>query len=517
VPAAPSRGGVLRLTSAQIRNGLRDVLGADVPVPVDLDADVSRHGFSALGARDATLSARDAEALEPAALAAVRATFASDRRRKALVPCATAGAPDEACARSVLQKAARRAFRRALADKEEEPYLAVWRAVRGPSGGAKAEGHEDGWGALEYALAALLQSPKFLFRMEQGVPDPKDPARRLLTGYELAARLSFFLWNTGPDEAGLEAARRGALDTPQGLATELERMLASPMAREGLGAFFDERMDVARLGFVAKDGMLFPKYTTNLIAAMKREPRRLFEHLVLEQQADVLDLLDTRVAFVDKELAALYGVPAPTGGSSDSQPVTLPPDSPRVGVLTRGAFLAAQAHATTTSPTLRGKFVQERWLCTEIPAPPPDVDTALPDDPAGNLTTRGKLEAHGKDPVCAGCHRLMDPLGLAFENFDPVGAWRDKEKGKAVDPTGTFESQPFETPAALAALIKQSPRTGACFVRDLFRAAVAHEDRPAHADLLRALTARFEATGRKLRPLVRDVVITDSFRTISAP
>jgi hypothetical protein len=396
-------------------------------------------------------------------------------------------------------------FRRPLVATEEASLLKVWKDVSALE--------KDPWRGVEIAVSAMLQSPNFLFRAQEGEPDPSNPSRKRYKSYEMADRLSFFLWNTTPDDALLTAAENGDLLTPTGLQEQSKRLAASTRARAALGAFMAEKLDLSSLDLISKDAATFPLYTPALAATMKAETQRLVDYILFEKNGDFLDLLDTRTTFVNKALAAVYKLPNIT--SDTLVQTTLPADSVRVGILGQASFLTSKSHVVKTSPTLRGKFVVERLLCGEIPAPAANVDTLIPNDP--NLSMRDFLEAHRKNPVCASCHKLMDPIGVAFENFDAIGTFRTQDAGRTVDASGDLDGQPYKDLRGLAALLRKSPEVSSCVVKDLLRYATGDASAEQDPATIDKLTKMFETNGRQLTALASAVATSDGFRFASNP
>jgi hypothetical protein len=311
----------------------------------------------------------------------------------------------------------------------------------------------------------------------------------------------------------LDAADAGELQTADSVAEHAVRLLESPRAKDGLGNFLREKFELYKVPQVTKDAKVFPSFSRNLVAAMKRESELLLDDLFFARDADALDVLDARTTFINDELAALYGIEGITG--SEFRAVELPATSERLGILGHAAFLAAKAHTTSTSPTLRGKFVRERILCGSMQAPPSNVDTSLPEDPVGSLTVREKLDRHRTDPTCAGCHALMDPIGVSFERFDALGAIRDRDAGQVIDTRGDLDGKAYESTPELLALLRADPAVADCFVRDLYRYATAHRELKTEEPLLEALATAFNRDGRVLRDLIVKLVSSDGFRFAS--
>jgi len=492
-PASGAAGGRLRrLTSAELRNSVRDLMGDDVGQG-ELEPDSFRDGFASIGATYAAISARGLEQYDQAAQAAAHQVFADPARRAAVLGCAPA--PDLApCLRAFLGGFGRRAWRRPLTAEELDDYTAV---------GLEAARLLDAGQALEQLTVALLTSPHFLYRVELGSPDAAGRFR--YGGWELASRLSYFLWNSTPDVALLDAAAAGALDTTAGLRAAAARLVQSPRARAGFSGGFGR--DLLWLDALADTPKSDPRFTDPLRAAMEREALRLFEAR-LDPGSDLLDLFTTTRTFVDPELAALYGLPRPTGPA----PADLPPDGPRAGLLGTAAFLSLYSAQDRTSPTARGVFVRERLLCQPMPMPPDNVDVVLP---PGNLTIRQRLEQHRRNDGCRGCHELSDPVGYAFEAFDWFGAHRDRENGLPIDTSGSLDGFAFADARALSAHLRDLPEVSACLLRNLFRTANGHLETPADEPTLAAWGAAFQAAGRSLPAFLTELVASDGFRVVS--
>jgi hypothetical protein len=365
--------------------------------------------------------------------------------------------------------------------------------------------------ALMHVTSALLASPNFLYRVELGQPDPAVPGRYRYSGWEMASRLSFFFWSTTPDAELLAAAEAGKLVTPEGVKAQVMRLLGSPRARAGFADTFGrELVGLDALADTPKNDM---RYTPTLKAAMTAEVTRLFESR-LDAGADLLDLLDTTSVSVNAELAAIYGITGITGTAM--VPAQLPPAIPRAGLLGTAAFLTLQSKQDATTPTARGKFVRENLLCEEVPDPPDNLDTSLKDPPAGvKLTFREHLDMHRTNPVCASCHALMDPLGYAFETFDWLGAYRDKDNGKAIDTTGTIGGTAFANARELAVALKKMPQAQDCLLRNIFRYASGHKETPSDGAELGIWKKAFDTSNHQLVSFLAEIAAGDGFRTVS--
>lgn len=494
-----------RLTVSQYRNSLRDLLGAEIALPEELEADTVVHGFATIGAAQIALSPRATELFQAAAYDVSHQALSKPSVREKLLGCTPGSSAQDACTRAFVERFGRMAWRRPLSDAETKQYVAL-------ATGAGAE-LKDVWLGLEFALAGLLQSPNFLYRTELGRAQPSNAARRVLGPFELASRLSFLLWNTTPDAQLLDAAESGDVSSPDGLAEQAQRLLASPRAREALKTFWTEMLHLDQLDALAQLPASFPQVSPSLGASMRGETLAVLDDLVFERHADYRSLLSSRTTFVNAELAQLYGLPKPAGDGWSA--LSLPDDSPRAGLLGQASFLAATSHATSTSPTLRGKFIREVLLCQAIPAPPPNVVAKLPEEQAGDAprTMREKLALHRGDPVCASCHNAMDPLGLALERFDAIGVYRTTDHGMTLDTSGQLDGTAFDGALELGAAIGRHPDFAGCVARSLFRYATGQLETPAQAGELQRLREHFSTHDHHITELLLGLVSAESFRS----
>lgn len=492
-----------RLTRTQYLNATRDLLGPDLPVP-DLEPDQDPHFFLAVGAATTTLSELGAQRYEEAADLLADHVFTDSTRRRALVGC-TPTAADDPCAAAFIAAFARRAYRRPLTAAERTRWLSI----------AAELADNDPWRGLRFAVAGVLQSPHFLYRVERGEPDPDDPDRRRLTAHELAARLSFLLLNTTPDDALLAAADSGQLLDIDTLRAHAAQLLNDPRARVAVGEFFSQVLDLDRLDEITRDPALYPLFTPELPAAMRREAELVLEDIIFRRDTDLRQLYATRQSFHNDALARLYGT---TPGGADPityVPVQLPDE--RAGLLSLAAFLTLTAHPAETSPTRRGRYLRERVLCQTIPPPPPDVDASLdPPDDGQPKTLRERLEAHRKDPTCAGCHAVIDPPGFLFEHFNSIGAYRDDDHGQPIDASGDLDGIPLTGVRDLADLLARDTRISSCIVTLLHRHTTARLATPGEHPALADLASTFTKDGHRFRALLLAYVTSDAFRTISA-
>ena len=345
--------------------------------------------------------------------------------RRRIFTCRPAGSSnEESCARQIVATLARRAFRAPVNETDMQPLLAFYRSGR-------QEGSFDL--GIERALQLILASPKFVFRAERDPAELKPGSVHRVSDVELASRLSFFLWSSIPDDELLAEANAGRLKDPSVLERQTRRMLADPKAQALVSNFAGQWLHLRNLRNAQPHADDFPDFDDNLRHAFQRETELLFESVMREDRS-VVDLLRADYTFVNERLARHYGIPNVYGSQFRRVPVT---DDKRKGLLGHGSLLTLTSHATRTSPVLRGKFILENILGTPPPSPPPDVP-ALKENEKGQKpkTVREQMAEHRANPTCASCHKIMDPIGFALDNFDAVGAWRTEDAGAPIDVSG---------------------------------------------------------------------------------
>jgi hypothetical protein len=512
-PGEPESHGTeprIRLVTAdQYVNSLRYIFGVGIDLRIEFPPFERTEGLLGNSAAVAGISSSQLEQFQGAA-ATVASQIVDPANRHFFVPCkpAEGGSADKACAAEFLSKTGRLLYRRPLNDTELA--LFVQNAV------SAANRLEDFYAGLEVALEAMLLSPDVLFVVERVEPDPEDPDRLRLDAYSLASRLSYFLWNAGPDAKLLDAAASGELQTEDGRARAVDRMLASPRLVDGMRAFFDDMFRFIEFRKVAKDPAIYPQFqSATAVAAREQTLRTVIDHLITGKK-DYRDLFTTRATFMTPDLAILHGIATPPGWV----PYTFPPDSQRAGLLTQVSFLSLHAHPGRGSPTLRGAALRETLLCQEVPAPPPNVDFSVVNNPDSHYPTqRDRVMAHIENPSCAGCHKIMDPIGLGLENFDGAGSFRQRENGVQIDASGTLDGVDFEDAIGLAHALRDNPALPECLVQRLFNYSVGGP--PAvealHRAFLDYLNANFAAEEYRLHDLLRTIALSDAFSRIQEP
>jgi hypothetical protein len=358
----------------------------------------------------------------------------------------------EDCSRKILSEFATRAFRRPVTPDEVERLVTLAKTAE-----QQGDGFERG---IQLAIQAVLASPHFLFRVEAD-PDPNDPSSvRALNDYELATRLSYFLWSTMPDDQLFDRARRGELHEPDVLDAEVRRMLADPKSQALVQNFAGQWLQLRDVAKVNPDVDEFPDFDFHLRTAIERETELFFQSIMKEDRS-VLDFLDANYTFLNERLAKHYQIGGVKG--EEFRRVSLE-GTPRRGVLTHASILSITSNPTRTSPVKRGKWILENVLGTPPPPPPPGVEE-LDDSKDAILkgSLRERMEQHRSKPMCASCHARMDPIGFAFENFDAIGAWRDFDGKFTIDPAGTLPGgSAFDGPTELVDLLKAVRRQQFC-------------------------------------------------------
>jgi len=403
--------------------------------------------------------------------------------------------------RDIVKAFARRAYRRPVQDDELDRLMALH--ARAAARGYLPEK------ALRLPLKAVLVSPHFLFRVEREQPGRKAYA---LTGPELATRLSYFLWSTMPDEPLLADAEQGKLADPAVLEGHVRRMLVHPKAKALTGNFAAQWLQLRKLEFARPSTEFFPAFNNKLKQAMREEATTFLDKL-REDDRSVLDLLDSDYAWLNGELAKYYGIPGVEG--KEFRRVALRPEWHRGGLVGMGAVLAMTSHTSRTSPTLRGKWILESIYGTPPPPPPPDAGTLKEQKKGAEPKTFRELMAlHAVQTACAGCHRRIDPLGFALENYDAVGAWRDTQGGKPLDATGILPSgETFEGLAGLKAVLQ---RTAPAFERNLIEQlmsyALGRDVQDGDECSLREIQAAADRDGHRYSTIVIGIVKSFPFR-----
>jgi hypothetical protein len=499
----PGRVTLHRLNRAEYNNTVRDLLGTALRPADAFPIDDRGGGFDNI-ADVLTLSPLHLSMYHAAARTLISEALASATQRAALVSCDLT-AQGDTCARELVRAFGYRAWRRPLTEQELDRFVAVVGVARN-NGGDSEQG-------LSLALRAVLLSPHFIFRVELD-PDPISLSPHPLTGFELASRLSYFLWSSTPDSALMSSAAAGTLASPSELRLQVTRLLQDPRSSALVDNFAGQWLHLRAIESQQPVVEKFPNVDAALLAAMKRESELLFRDIAF-QGAPLTQLLTADYTYVNDRLASHYGLPAV--GSSELQKVDLSGNAQRGGFLSQAGFLTLTSHPERTSPVKRGKWVMDELLCAVIPAPPGDVDLgALALAEQQGLSQRQALEVHRQNPTCNSCHQLMDPIGLGLENYDAVGAYRSLDAGVVIDSAGQLPTgESFSGARELSALIASSPDFARCSATKLYTYALGrapvtdatHLDGPT----LSAMTDAFMHSGYSWNELVASIVTSPTF------
>lgn len=509
--SAAGRPEMRRLTEDQYRNIIADIFGSEVPVSGRFDPLVRTNGLLAIGATNAQITPSGFERFYDLGRSVARFVV-NEPDRDVLLGCRPADpkAPDDACAAKFVTRVGRLLYRRPLAPDEVQTY------VHAASDTTKTRG--DFYAGVTEALTGMLTSPKFLFIIDTTEPDPDHSGAVRLTAFAKASRLSFLFWNSAPDDELIRAAEQGDLDgNGRALRRQVDRMMASDKFETGLRAFFSDYLNLASFDTIEKDSAIYPAFSPKAGDDAKEELLRTIIDQVLVQKGDYRDIFTTRKTFLTANLARLYRVPMarPDGGWSSYE---FGDDDPRAGILTHVAFTAMNSHEGLSSPTYRGRAIREIFLCQKVPDPPGNVDfSKFKDTKSANRTARDRLTAHRTNPVCAGCHKIMDPIGLSLENFDGAGQYRTTENGAPIDTSGELQGVTYDTPVGLGKAVHDDPMVAKCLVDRMFSYAVGRVPDKADHDVQQYFLNAFVDDHYRVTELMKTIALSDAFYRVAPP
>jgi hypothetical protein len=494
-----------RLTESQYRHTIRDLFGVDIRIEGRFEPEKRQDGLLAIGRSDLSVTTSGLE--QYFAMAQSIADQALDpKRRERIVGCAPAApaAFDRACAARFVASYGERLFRRPLSAGELAARLAA--AERG------TQRTGDFHAGLKLALASLLTAPEFLFRIEVAERDPAERGSYRLDAYSKAARLSFLFWDAPPDAELLEAARTGRLNQPDELSRQVARLSASPRLQEGVRAFFADMLQLDQFDGLVKDTKAYPKFSQAVADSAREEVlRTVIDHLVVKRR-DYRDLFTSNETVLNRHLAAVYQVPFRSGEEWGAY--SFPASAGRSGLLTQIAFLSLFSHPAVSSPTRRGVKLREMFLCMPTPEPPPNVDFSAV-QALDKGTVRERLTAHMANPVCAGCHKLTDPGGLALERFDGLGQLRMSENGQPIDVKAVFNGAEVEGAQGLGKALHRDPQLATCLVRNVYAYGVGRDAKGSDEAYLANTVESFAKSGYRLPELMSRMAVTPEFFSVS--
>ncbi len=486
-PNAVGERPLTRLTRREYNNTVRDLLG-DTAHPADKFPDDRDRTF--LFRRSGLVATQDAELLRSSAETLASTALATLDR---IVPC-TPAADEAGCAARFVDEFGLRAFRRPLTADEKSGLLGLYQTARGDLG----LGFNEAIGVL---LEQMLQSPAFLYHWESPQSERKlEGSAVKLDAYDVASRLSYFIWGSLPDQALFAAAAAGQLETAEDIAAQAQRMLQDEKAHDEVAAFFAELLELDDLAEVPKDAATYPDYSPAVSSALE-DANTVFVKDVLARTGGKLETLLTADFSLSSQ--ALSGVYAGAAGGAQ-----------RAGLLTQPGFLSATGAADGSHPVKRGKAVYTKLLCGDLPPPPANVPPAEPASAGG--TTRARFATHAQNPCARGCHMLMDPFGFAFEHYDGIGRYRTMDNGLAVDSASQAtidgRDQPFADALELSRILATSDTVRSCMTKQWLRFAFKRAEGDSDAPSLASVSAAFASHDYLLRDLLPAIAASRSFR-----
>ncbi|HEY0708080.1 MAG TPA: DUF1592 domain-containing protein [Polyangia bacterium] len=496
---------IRRLNNTEYDNTVRDLLGVSANARATFIPDEKAHGFDNIAAAAGVTGAQFEQYFNAAQSLADKA-FADPAARARIMTCTPTGAADSTCIKNIARTFGLRAYRRPLETAEVDALAKL-------ASDAITLG-EDVTGGIKHMVHTVLASASFLYRIEVD-PDPKSITPRKLNGFELASRLSYLQWSTMPDQQLFGLAQSGDLLKDDVLAAQIDRLLADPRAAEFTNNFAGQWLGMQTFAAHQVEGTVFPAWDEGLRASMLKEGLLYFNEF-LGGNRPITEFFTADINFIDAKLGAFYGIP---GGDAQMKKVTHTADQ-RVGFLGLGSYLTQTSFAYRTAPTLRGHWVLENLLCEHTPPPPanvPELDNAAaPVTMTQSQNVRERLKAHREDPQCAGCHAVLDPIGLGLENFDAIGRYRTKyPNGDDVDASGMMPTgETFSGLPALAALLARPSDTRLidCSVDRLMTYALAREIGTADKPAVTQIRDTWKRQGLTLRNLLKTIIMSDSFR-----
>jgi len=507
----PSAAPIRRLTRGEFNNSVADLLGDTSSPAVNLPPEVLGNGFS----NDALQQTVSADLVsgynDVAADIASRAVQASSLAK--LAPCAasaSSAASQDSCAQTFIQSWVPKAYRRPLAAGEADALLALEKSV------TSSDTFSSGIAAV---IEAVLQSPDFLYRPEFGVADATQPTLRRPTGDEMATRLSYLFWGSPPDDGLRAAAASGELVTSDGILKSAKRLLEADKAHGVVKFFFDSLLPITTLTDQTRDAAKYPAFSAQIGGYMRTETETFLDNQIFVEKGSWPSVFTANYTFVNEALAKFYGISGVTG--SAFQKVQLDPTQRR-GLLTQGAIMTGTTVTNSTNPVLRGSFILNKLMCMNISLPSDPAILALvsvPVDVTG-ATARERYTAHSKQTVCQGCHRLIDPVGFALENYDAVGQYRTTENNATIDASGKLpQATDMVTGAVqLAQQLADSDQVQQCFAQHWVEYGYGRSlhGTPEDLCLQEKINAAFKASGYNVKQLLLDLTQTSAFQYLPA-
>ena len=486
-----------RLTRREYNNTVRDLLG-DATHPADEFPDDRDRSF--LFRRSGLVATQDADLLRTTAEALAKTAI---KTPSSVLPC-EASSGEDACAAKFITEFGKRAYRRPLSDAETMRLTALYQNART----AQKMSFND---AIETLLEGILQSPAFLYHWESPYEAPKlSGAVVQLGAYDVASRLSYFIWGSMPDQALFDAAAAGKLSADADIAEQARRMLADDKAKDAATAFFREWLEIDQIAPLPKDAKAYPDYNDGLKAALVDGTEAFARNVLFESGGKLETLLTADYTFSNQTLGKVYG----NSASGTTVGKTMLDTTQRLGLLMEPSFLTLTGAPDGSNPVKRGKAVYTKLLCGSLPPPPPNVPPAKPATAGG--TTRQRFAEHAENECARGCHMLMDPIGFAFEHYDGIGRYRTMDNNQPVDSTGMLMldgvNHSFTDAVQLTKILSTSDTVRNCFAKQWFRFAVGREETDSDAPSLESIATAFATNQFDMRDLAPAIAASRSFR-----
>lgn len=489
------------LTSYEYRNTVRDLLGYDGKITEEFPSENKVNGF------ENNADAHTASKLQIRKYMKAAEEISRDTTSEGLgelLPCNPAAVGELECGRQFIEDFLRRAYRRPPTDGEVSDYVDLLKDAR--SKWSFVEG-------IQLVIQSALQSPQFLYRLNL-VSSPEAGTTTRLDGYDIATRLSYFLWATTPDVELMEAAEEGRLQTAEQIEAQARRMLESPRAESAVYQFHRQWLRLDDLDSVVKDAGTFPAFEPDMTDGWRKSMRKFVLDTYFSEDGNVDDLLTSQQVFLTDSLAPVYGKDEREPGIDSYQF-----DSERrSGLLTQPSLMALLANANQSSPIRRGVWVRERLLCQHLPPPPADANITPP-DPDPDASTRERFRQHTQNPQCAGCHAMIDPIGFGFSHYDSMGRWRARDSGRAVDASGELAKTgeaaiegEFDGASELARRLADSRTVKRCLARRWFTYAMGRPPTDSENCALRRIQRAFDEADGDFEQLLVSIATSEAFR-----
>ncbi len=501
----PGASPIRRMTRFEYNNTVRDLLG-DTTRPADtFGAEEEALGFNNNAKVLVVSDSLANKYLLAAEAISERAT--ADDMMATTVACDPAVMTPEVCAGQFIDSFLPRAFRRPISQEEKDSFLALYQV-----GASEVDEPNPFKIGIQLVIQSALQSAAFLYRVELGEAAEAGATYQKLTHYEMASRLSYFLWGTMPDAELFAAAAEGKLETKEEIEAQARRLLSDDRSKDAVREFHTQWLDYDRIGNITKDPALFPDYSP-AIGQMMREEMSAFIDNAVFNESSLTTLLTAPYSFMPPELATFYGY-TPPANAEPGVPIKINFDpTERAGLLTLGALMTINAHTNQTSPVHRGKLIREQFLCYIIGPPPPDVNPQAP-QPVKGETAKERFASHSADPSCKGCHKYMDPQGFAFEPYDSIGRYRTEDEGFPIDAAGSMvesDIPDFKDAVELVNHMADSKDVQQCYVTQWFRFGYGRSEGSVDRCAIDDLTKSFNEAGGDIKELLVGLTQTDAF------